>query len=168
MAFPISLTFILADAERSMSSEEKPTQPGSKPSTALVEGEGSIPLAEEVLHLSKQEVSTGKVRVHTLVDTEEKFVRETLEQRSVEVTRVPKNQVVDVVPTVRTENGVTIVPVLEEIVVVETKLVLKEEVHIRTNVSEDTVEFHVPLRKQRAVVERLDAEGQPITEEDKP
>ena len=77
-------------------------------------------------------------------------------------------RLVDVVPTVRTENGVVIVPVLEEIVVVETKLVLKEEVHIRTNVSEDTVEFHVPLRKQRAVVERLDAEGQPITEEDKP
>ena len=106
--------------------------------------------------------------MHTLVDTEEKFVRETLEQRSVEVTRVPKDEVVDVVPTVRTENGVVIVPVFEEIVVVETKLVLKEEVHIRTNVSEDTVEFHVPLRKQRAVVERLNAEGQPITEEDKP
>ncbi len=123
--------------------------------------------AEQVLHLSKQEVSTGKVRVHTLVDTKEKFVRETLEQRRVEVTRVPKNEVVDVVPTVRTENGVVIVPVLEEVVIVETKLVLKEEVHIRTNISEDTVEFHVPLRKQRAVVERLNVEGAPITEEDK-
>ncbi len=151
-----------------MSNDHEPTRPGPSTFTVSSEGESKIPLAEEVLHLSKQEVSTGKVRVHTLVDTEEKFVRETLEQRSVEVTRVPKNEVVDVVPTVRTENGVVIVPVLEEIVVVETKLVLKEEVHIRTNVSQDTVEFHVPLRKQRAVVERLNAEGEPITEEDKP
>src|SRR5215207_8835099 len=113
------------------------SEPTAVPS---VENEQRLPLTEEVLHLSKQEVSTGKVRVHTVVDTEEKFVRETLEQRSVEVTRVPKNEVLDVVPNVRTENGVIIVPVFEEVVVVETKLVLKEEVHIRTNVSEDTVE----------------------------
>ena len=134
---------------------------------ASVENEQRLPLAEEVLHLAKQEVSTGKVRVHTVVDTEEQFVRETLEQHTVEVTRIPKNEVLDAVPTVRTENGVVIVPVFEEVVVVETKLVLREEVHIRTNVSQDTVEFHVPIRKQRAVVERLDKDGRPITEEDK-
>ena len=131
-----------------------------------VENEQRLPLTEEVLHLSKQEISTGKVRVHTVVDTEEKFVRETLEQRSVEVTRIPKNEVLVAVPTVRTENGVVIVPVFEEVVVVETKLVLREEVHIRTNVSQDTVEFHVPIRKQRAVIERLNEDDEPITQEE--
>ena len=139
------------------------SEPTAVPS---VENEQRLPLTEEVLHLSKQEISTGKVRVHTVVDTEEKFVRETLEQRSVEVTRIPKNEVLVAVPTVRTENGVVIVPVFEEVVVVETKLVLREEVHIRTNVSQDTVEFHVPIRKQRAVVERLNEDGEPKTQEE--
>jgi len=139
------------------------SEPTAVPS---VENEQRLPLTEEVLHLSKQEISTGKVRVHTVVDTEEKFVRETLEQRSVEVTRIPKNEVLVAVPTVRTENGVVIVPVFEEVVVVETKLVLREEVHIRTNVSQDTVEFDVPIRKQRAVVERLNEDGEPKTQEE--
>jgi len=135
--------------------------------TCPVEHEGRLPLVEEVVHVAKQEVSAGKVRVHTVVHTEEKFVRETLEQHTVEVTRIPKNEVIDVVPTVRTENGVVIVPVFEEIVVVETKLVLKEEVHIRTKMSQDTVEFHVPIRKQEAVVERLHTDGKPVMEEEK-
>jgi len=135
------------------------------PDIVAPDAEDRIALTQEVARVGKQEVTTGKVRVRTVVDKEEKFFRETLEQRSVEVTRIPKNEIVDVVPTVRTENGLTIVPVLEEIVVVETKLVLREEVHIRTKVSEDTVEFHVPIRKQRAVVERLSIE--PKAEEDK-
>src|SRR5215217_9273961 len=120
----------------------------AEPRTTSSEHEERVPLAEEVLRVGKQEVSAGKVRVHTVVHTEEKFVRETLEQHTVEVTRIPKNEVLDVVPTVRTENGVVIVPVFEEVVIVETKLVLKEEVHLRTNLSQDTVEFHVPIRKQ--------------------
>jgi len=86
----------------------------------------------------------------------------------VEVTRIPKNEIVDVVPTVRTEDGVIIVPVFEEVVVVETKLVLKEEVHIRTNVSKDTVEFHVPVRKQRAIVERLTTDAADMNEGENP
>ena len=129
--------------------------------------EDIIALAEEVAHVGKQEVTTGRVRLRTVVDAEERFVRETLEQRNVEVTRIPKNEIVDVVPTVRTEDGVIIVPVFEEVVVVETKLVLKEEVHIRTNVSKDTVEFHVPIRKQRAVVERLNVDAADTTEGEK-
>jgi stress response protein YsnF len=162
-----SQTLLNAKRGTEMSTDPESIRSDEPSAIPSVEKEQRLPLAEDVLHLGKQEVSTGKVRVNTVVDTEEKFVRETLEQHSVEVTRIPKNEVVDVVPTVRTENGVVIVPVFEEVVVVETKLVLREEVHIRTNVSQDTVEFHVPLRKQRAVVERLDRDGRPITEEHK-
>ena len=56
-------------------------------------------------------------------------------------------------------------PVLEEILVVEKRLILKEEVHIEQEVSQETVELPVSLRKQRAVVERFDAQGRPIIEE---
>jgi uncharacterized protein (TIGR02271 family) len=69
--------------------------------------------------------------------------------------------VVDHAPEVRTENGVTIVPILEEVLVVEKRLVLKEELHIRKQVATENVEVPVELRKQRAVVERT-----PIDEDD--
>jgi stress response protein YsnF len=93
------------------------------------------------------------------------MVREELSSRVVKVTRVPVDQPVSAVPEVRTENGVTIVPVLEEVLVIEKRLILKEEVHIQHEVSQETVELPVTLRKQRAVVERFDAQGRPITEE---
>ena len=59
----------------------------------------------------------------------------------------------------RTEEGVTIVPILEEVLFVEKRLVLKEELHIRRRVSSETVEVPVVLRKERAVVERVSPEG---------
>jgi stress response protein YsnF len=80
---------------------------------------------------------------------------------------VPIDKVVDAVPTVRTEGDVTIVPVLEEVLVVETKLVLKEEIHIRHRVETENVEVPVVLRRQRAVVERLDAEDRPLADEER-
>jgi stress response protein YsnF len=66
---------------------------------------------------------------------------------------------------IRTENGVTIVPVLEERLVVEKQLFLKEELHIRCGVKTETVEVPVTLRSERAIVERFDANGQPLPEE---
>ena len=118
-----------------------------------------IPLVEEELRVGKREVSRGTVRVRTVVDTVEELARATLEGEKVDVTRVPVDKVVDTPPAVRTENDVTIVPILEEVMVVEKRLVLKEELHIRRRTETETVEFPVTLRKQRAVVERVGAEG---------
>src|SRR5690349_19401132 len=90
-----------------------------------------VPLVEEDLRVSKRQVVTGRVRVHTLVDTVEEVAREALQSETVEVTRVPVNQEVSEAPAVRTEGDLTIVPVLEEVLVVEKRLVLKEELHLR-------------------------------------
>ena len=67
----------------------------------------------------------------------------------------------------------TIIPVLEEILVVEKRLVLKEEVHVSQTTSGEDVEVPVMLRRQRAVVERIGPDGQqndplPTTTETKP
>ena len=121
-------------------------------------------MVEETARIDKREVQTGRVKVH-LVETSEQMVREALSSHNVKVTRVPVDQPVTTVPVIRTENGITIVPVLEEILVVEKRLILREELHIEQEVSNETVEVPVSLRKQRAVVERVDAQGQRITEE---
>ena len=124
-----------------------------------------IPLVEEELRIDKRSVVTGKVRVRTVVDTVEEMARATLEGRQVEVVRVPIDREIDVAPAVRTEGDVVIVPVVEEILVVEKRLVLKEELRLQPRKTEETVEVPVTLRKQRAVFERVGPEG-PAQEEE--
>jgi stress response protein YsnF len=51
--------------------------------------------------------------------------------------------------------------------VVEKRLVLKEELHIRRSVTLENVEVPVTLRKQRAVIERLTADRQVISNEER-
>jgi stress response protein YsnF len=126
-----------------------------------------VPIVEETASVSKRQVATGKVRVHTHVDTVQELARASLRSDKVDVTRVPVDKIVDAVPDVRTEGDVTIVPVLEEVLVVETKLVLKEEIHIRHRVETENVEVPVVLRRERAVVERLDAEDRPLVDEER-
>jgi uncharacterized protein (TIGR02271 family) len=117
-----------------------------------------IPLTQEELHVHKQIVSTGKVRVRTVVDSFEEFVRETLKSERVEVTRIPVGKDLDTAPEVRVHGDTTIIPVIEEVLVVEKRLVLKEELHVRKIIDVEKVEEPVTLRKQRGVVERSDFE----------
>jgi uncharacterized protein (TIGR02271 family) len=126
----------------------------------------AVPLLEEEMRVDKRSVATGKVRVRSVVDTIEEVARAALAEDRVEVTRVPLNREVSAAPPVRTEGEVTIVPVMEEVLVVEKRLVLKEELHIRRRVTHENVEVPVTLRKQRAVIERLTADGQVITEDE--
>jgi uncharacterized protein (TIGR02271 family) len=128
--------------------------------------EKTIPLTEEELRIAKRNVATGKVRVRTTVGMVEEVARATLEEEQVEVTRVPVGREVDVAPSVRTEGDVTILPVLEEVLVVEKRLVLKEELHIRRTLARENVEVPVTLRKARAVVERLTADGQALPKDE--
>lgn len=114
-----------------------------------------IALAEETFSVDKRQVSKGKVRVRSVVDTVEEHARATLEEEIVEVTRVPKGTVVDKAPSVRTDGDTTIVPVLEEVLFVEKRLVLAEEIHIRRRMKREDVEVPVSLRKQRAIIETL-------------
>ena len=119
-----------------------------------------VALAEEVLEVSKREVITGRVRVRTRTKTTEEMVREELDTAHVSVTRGPVNRIVDKPASARTEGEVTIVPVFEEVLVVETKLLLKEEIYIRHTHSKETVEERIPLRKQTAVIEELPNKGE--------
>ena len=60
----------------------------------------------------------------------------------------------------RTEGDTTIIPVVEEIIEVQKRLFLKEEIHIRRETTREEVAVPVELRKERAVVERINPEGQ--------
>jgi stress response protein YsnF len=132
-----------------------PDQPVSQDTSSEVE---VIALAEEEVRLDKRMVTTGKVRVRTIVDVETELAKATLDGETVEVTRVPIDRIVEQPPGIRVEDNVTIIPVLEEVLIVEKRLVLKEEVHIRKLATTEEVEIPVELRKQHAVIERLPAD----------
>src|SRR5215217_559089 len=123
-----------------------------------------LPVMEEELRIGKRELVTGKVQVRTVVENVEKIARATLEGEEIEVTRVPIGKELQTLPEQRTEGDVLIIPVVEEMLVVEKRLVLKEEVHIRRRTKREDVEVPVTLRKQRAVVEHTRGETHPNEE----
>jgi uncharacterized protein (TIGR02271 family) len=113
-------------------------------------------LSEESLSVEKRRIVTGRVRVRSVTDTIETFARAELDGEAVEVTRVPVNQPVDEPPSVRTEGDLTIFPVLEEVLVLEKRLYLKEEIHVRRRRTRESVEVPVTLQRQRALVEHVE------------
>jgi uncharacterized protein (TIGR02271 family) len=119
-----------------------------------------LPIVEEEARIGKERVLTGKVRVHTEVETINEIASAALEEQQVTVTRVPVDRPVAEMPSVCTDGDVTIVPVVEEIMVVEKRLVLKEEIHIHRSVTTEKVEVPVTLKKQRAIIERLGVDPQ--------
>ena len=119
-----------------------------------------LPLVEEAPLVGKQRVETGRVRVPVATETEERLVRETLRAERAEVERVPVGRELaegERAPAARQEDGAVVVPVLEEVLVVERRLVLREEIRLRLAAAEEAVEQAVTLRRQRSGVERLPA-----------
>lgn len=116
--------------------------------------ETTLPLVSEELAIDTRSRPTGRVRVETKTELVEEIASAELESSEIEVLRVPVNRQVEKAPAIRTEGDVTIVPVLEEVLVVEKRLVLKEELHVRRRTTVESVETPVTLRKQRAIVSR--------------
>jgi uncharacterized protein (TIGR02271 family) len=125
------------------------------------QGESVIPLMEEELRVDKREIVTGKINVRTVVESFEKVARATLEGEQIEVTRIPIGKELKSIPEQRTEGDVLIIPVVEEVLVVEKRLVLKEEIHLRRHTTTEDVQVPVTLRTQRAVVERTRGKTNP-------
>ncbi|MGE3539757.1 MAG: YsnF/AvaK domain-containing protein [Candidatus Tectimicrobiota bacterium] len=114
-----------------------------------------IPVLVEEIQSRKQRLETGTVTLTKHVHEREELVDEPLFRDEVEVTRVPVQRIVDAPVPVREENGTTIIPVLEEVLVVEKRLMLTEEIHIRTHRVETRQPQRVTLRSEDVTVERL-------------
>ena len=86
-----------------------------------------IELVEERLEISKRDVERGRLVVRTRTEERDEFAEIELQQEEVTVERVPRGVPIDVVPSVHEEDGVLIIPVVEEQLVVTKRLILKEE-----------------------------------------
>ena len=91
-----------------------------------------VPVLAEALEVQKRLVETGKVRMTKVLHERETLVDEPLFQDNVVVTRVPSERVVEGPVPVREEPGTTMLSVVEEVLVVEKRWMLREEIHSRT------------------------------------
>ena len=131
-------------------------RPGGTGSGAELE-ETVVPLHVEEIVVSRRQIEKGVVRIATRTRTVEKLVEEPLARQRAEIRHVPLGRVVDRVPEIRQEGDTTIIPVVEEIVVVERRLFLKEEVHVRRVRTTGVHAEKVLLRQQDVVVTRTPA-----------
>jgi uncharacterized protein (TIGR02271 family) len=127
-----------------------------------VDRETVIPVFEEELSVAKRVVETARVRVSKVTHSHEQLVDEMLQHQKVEVERVPVDRPIEAMPAIRQEGDVTIVPVVEEVLKVERRLVLKEEVRIRQIQQGERHQETVTLRSQEALVSRTPIEQPPV------
>jgi uncharacterized protein (TIGR02271 family) len=126
-------------------------------------GEGGsmvVPVIVEEIEVGKRKVETGRVRVTKRVHEREEVVDEPLLSEEVDIRRVMVGQIVDGPVPIRSEGDVTIIPVLEEVLVVEKRLMLKEELHIIKRRFETHDPQRVTLRGEEVTVERINAKSQ--------
>ena len=114
-----------------------------------------VPVLAEELEVQTRVVETGKVRITKVVHEREAQVDEPLWREEVEVTRVPIQRVVNGPVPVREEHGTTILSMVEEVLVVEKRWMLREEIDIRTQRSETHQPQRITLRSEDVQVERV-------------
>ena len=119
----------------------------------------TFPVRQEQLHVDKRIADTGRgVRIHKTVSEQEHVVDEPLMHDELAVEHVAVGAVVSHSdpPRMRYEGDMLVVPVLEEVLVVQKQLRLKEEVRITRHRREAHAPQTVTLRSEQVVVERFD------------
>src|SRR5687767_3825658 len=94
------------------------------------DGSMIIPVIQEQITIEKEVVETGKVRVSKTVSEETASLNIPLIQEAYDVQRMPMKQVLDTPPGIRYEGETIVVPVMREILIVEKKYELIEEVRL--------------------------------------
>jgi stress response protein YsnF len=118
-----------------------------------------IALYIEEVSVGRREVSAGGVQVVIQTKPREQLVDEAVTSEKIEILRLPINRPVDAAPPVREEGDATIISVVEETIVIERRLILKEEIHLRRARTTERHTETVTLRAQEAVIKRTGPDG---------
>lgn len=114
-----------------------------------------ITLVEERLKIDVRQVETGIVQVHKKVISEEVTQEVPVVSEEIKVEHKPINQYVESAPAVRAEGDTTIISVVKEVLVVEKRLMLVEELHITKTQIASTTTVTETLRKETIEINRL-------------
>ncbi|MCC7451191.1 MAG: YsnF/AvaK domain-containing protein [Anaerolineae bacterium] len=130
---------------------DRTDQPGEKDQREEI----AIPVVAEKLQVEKEAVARGTVRIRKTVHEHEETVDVPLSHEEVQVERVPVNRMIEGDVQVRYDGDTMIIPIVEEVLVVETRLMLKEELHITKRRVTENHPQTVTLRSEEATVEHL-------------
>jgi uncharacterized protein (TIGR02271 family) len=106
-----------------------------------------VPVVEETVRIG--------THVHVTPRERKERVDVPVTREEVHVVRVRVDRFVDAPPPVRQEGDVTIVPVLEEVVVIQRRLRVKEELHITKRRGTRRHRETVTLREEEARIEQI-------------
>ena len=123
-----------------------------------------VPVIAEELAIGARTVDTGRgVRIHKTVVEQPVTIDERLARDEVEIRHVPVDRIVapDEAPANRYEGDTLIVPILEEVLVVERRVRIKEELHITRIRREEHHQEEIVLKAEQVNVERFDESGTP-------
>ena len=111
------------------------------------------------MEVGKRTVETGTVRIKKVVREREEVVDVPLLREEVHVERVPINRIIKGPVEARQEGETWVLPLVEEVLVVEKRLMLKEEVRVTRRQIEERRPQRVTLRTEDAEVERVGNES---------
>jgi uncharacterized protein (TIGR02271 family) len=127
----------------------------------IADAQVAVPVVQERLVVGKRVEEAGRVRIRKVIREEEQTIDEPLTREEVTVERRPVERVAEGPQNPRTEGDTTIIPIVREVLVVEKRLMVVEELVVRKRVVEDHQPQAVAVRREEAVVERLGPRGTP-------
>ena len=140
------------------------TNPPTQANDGTVAQPFVLPIAREEVQVSVRQIDTGRgVRIHKTVSEQDHRIVQSLLRDVVSVRRVPVDKIVSLseAPAARQDGDTWIVPILEEVLVVEKRLRIKEEVHITRTAHAEPFSDTVVLRSEHVSIERFDEGPEP-------
>ena len=116
-----------------------------------------VSLIEERLNIGVRKVETGTVQINKKVISQEVTQEVPVTQEEVQVEHIQINQYIESAPTVRYEGDTTIIPVVKEVLVVEKRLMLVEELHITRKQITTTSTVNESLRREEIEINRINS-----------
>jgi len=129
--------------------------------TGRLVNEKVVPIVEETAVVYKERITTDTVRLYKRVHEDEQILDIPVQTETVEVERVPVGRWIEAPTVVRHEGDTTVYPVVEEVLVVEKRLRLVEEVRVTHRQTTHNVRKQIGLRREEIVVDREAAPKDP-------
>lgn len=124
-----------------------------------------VPVLSEELHVDAVPVQTGGVRVTKHVESHDEIVEQELRKGRVEIKRVKTHRVVDGPQPVQRVGNTLVVPVVSEVLHIEKRWVVTEEIHLTQIEERETTLETVRVNREEAAVERFDKAGNVVSTE---
>jgi len=118
-----------------------------------------VSLHEEILEPVTRETELGQVRIHKRVETVPVQAEGEVSRDEISVERVPIDRQVETPPPVRQEGDTLIIPVVEEVLVVEKRLIVREEIRVTRRRVSERVPVQETVRREVVDIEMPETAG---------